>query len=200
MPGPLVALAPMLIPLATSLIAGFMNKKKGGAIDPNVLKELQLKNAMTERRGGYLDQLESGLNRGKLLDQDTGKVLRMYMPGIGGSQEKFDKGMDAFLKAADFGLKNDQGLLAQLIAGSQATANTAATQAGSQANFAAGQKATGSLATALTDIARKGIELYGGKGTNAIADVAAAASSGSKVAQGGFDFNQLLDNAGGGLQ
>ena len=96
--------------------------------------------------------LEAGLGRGKLMDTDTGKVLRMFLPGVGGSQAKFDKSMDAFLEAADFGLRNDQNLLAKLIAGSQAQANSGAVQAGAQTEYGASQKAVGSLATALADI------------------------------------------------
>ena len=151
--------APALISAGGSILSGLLSKKP--SIDPSVKLAQDLSNQATQKRLGYLTQMEQGLNRGQLLYQDTGKVLRMFLPGVGGSMEKFNSSMDALLNSADFGLARDNTLLTTLAQLSQAQGAPASVQSGANRQYQDSKSTAGNLAKMFSDLGSAAWEQYG---------------------------------------
>lgn len=216
MPGPFAVAAPYIAAAAAPIVSKIFGSIFGGggndnAIPPGLAERYGLENDALKDIARYRSMLEQGLGRGQFMvdidpnDPDAGqKVLRMFLPGIGGNQKKFDQSMDQFLQGADFGLRRDQDLLTKLMQLSQPGNSSSAVAAGQAQNFQANQKATGAIASGLSDVigglVAKKSGSSGGENSalaDAIANAGAAAPGYGGQGGGLFDFSQVLSNAGG---
>lgn len=193
--------APYIAAAAAPIIGKIFGGLFGGggsdnAIDPETKKQMELYTKLFSEKVGDLEALRSGLGR-------EGDIPRLFLAGSGGSTKKFNESMDAFMEAADFTLARDQSLLKSLLQLNPAGSPSGVTAGGQATNFAANQRATGAVATGLSDLigdlaTRKSAD--GGENTalaDAIANAGAAAPGYGGQGGGLFDFSQVLANAGG---